>query len=125
MPFCRHSQDLFFRKEDEIALRRLLAKAKAQADVSAHDAEERSPKSSGLRGGYGGDSGSAMQSEDGGAAVKAAPNEGAEAVAPPAGVAARGQTSGELDALRPLAEKYKLSPADVEALLAWRHSHEF
>lgn len=31
----------------------------------------------------------------------------------------------EVNAIQPLLTKYKISEADLEALLTWRHSHDF
>ena len=121
-------QDLYFSKADELALRKLLRKVKSQAD--AHESAQpqqpqpRAPSSSseaakaaspGLRGGYGGDTESAAQADEGVAAVAAGAGESSSS----------SSSSAERDALNAIVRKYGLEPRDVEALLAWRHSHEF
>ena len=121
---------MYFSKADELALRKLLRKVKSQAD--AHESaqpqqvEARAPPSSsseaakaaspGLRGGYGGDTESAAQADEGVATVAAEPRQSSSSSS---------SSAAERDALSAIVHKYGLEPRDVEALLAWRHSHEF
>ena len=126
---------MFFSKQDEIALRQLLKKAKAQADAqqaaqsaalssSSQAAREASP---GLQGGYGGDTASYQMAEP--PLAEAAQCE----LKPPQPQAehkkAQQQPGAaeptELAALRRILTKYDVAPRDVDALLAWRHSAEF
>ncbi len=119
------AQNMFFTKQDELALRKLLTKVKAQADVTPQPAAEQQAQQAqpakaapqrrapAMRGGYGGDTASAAQAE-GGAAAVAAPQPEAERAA-----------ALEREALRRILQGREVSDADVEALLAWRHSHEF
>jgi hypothetical protein len=104
---------MFFKKEDEMALRKLLRKAKAQADAAGVPVPSSAEQ---LQGGYGGDTESIKQGivdsgESGGAS--------AQGVSAPAG------GSREREALRGIVDKYGLKAEDVEALLAWRASSDF
>ncbi len=117
---------MYFSKQDEITLRQLLKKAKAQAD--AHDAAQRAPgqassASPGLQGGYGGDTASYKMAE---APPEAAPAEAAAAKMQPSEDEHRDAAEPtELAALRRILAKYDVAPRDVDALLAWRHSADF